>query len=65
MEEIVFDVLEAAILTPFRKNSYRVPPEAVKTILSPAQTAVVPPFKIAVGAGSVVTRTESEFNRTG
>ena len=58
VEEIVFEVLEAAILTPFKKNSYRVPPEAVKTMLSPVQEGVVPPFRIAVGGGSAVTRTE-------
>ena len=57
VDEIVFDVLEAAILIPFNKNSYRTPPDAVKTILSPVQAGVVPPFKMAVGAGSAVILT--------
>ena len=61
VDEMVFEVLDAAILTPFKKNSYRIPPEAVKTILSPTQAGIVPPFKIAVGAGSAVTLTEREF----
>ena len=54
VEDIVSEVLEAPILTLLTKNSYMVPPEAVNTTWSPAQTGVAPPTRDAIGAGVVM-----------
>ena len=50
----VFVVEDAPKLTPFLKNSYTKPPEAVKFTASPEQELAFP-TNVAVGVGSTVT----------